>query len=142
MKAAFSSAVIQKKLANMRVLLADLEAMASTDADDLRIDRMRRHALERVLTLLVDSAVDINVHVVAARTGTSPVTYRDSFIDAAGVGLIDDELARALAPSVGMRNVLIHEYLDVDLDMVVAAVDIARAQYREYVRQVASNLVP
>jgi uncharacterized protein YutE (UPF0331/DUF86 family) len=42
--------------------------------------------------------------------------------------------------SVGMRNVLVHNYLDVDQELVAAAVPLAVEQYGEYVRQVANFL--
>ena len=37
-----------------------------------------------------------------------------------------------------LRNVLVHAYLDVDHDVVVAAAPLAVEQYGEYVRQVAA----
>lgn len=36
-----------------------------------------------------------------------------------------------------MRNVLVHDYLDVDHDMVSEAIPLAQKQYSEYVRNVA-----
>jgi uncharacterized protein YutE (UPF0331/DUF86 family) len=54
--------------------------------------------------------------------------------------MIDTELATALRPSVGMRNVLVHNYLDVDHNRVAVAVPIAVEQYGAYVRQVAAFL--
>ena len=46
-------------------------------------------------------------------------------------------LAATLAPSAGLRNVLVHAYLDLDVARLVAAVPLATEQYGEYVRQVA-----
>ena len=53
------------------------------------------------------------------------------------LGLIDHDLAERLAPSAGLRNVLVHAYVDLDLARLVAAVPLASEQYAEYVRQVA-----
>lgn len=65
-------------------------------------------------------------------------TYAESFALAAESGMIDGELAAAVRPSVGMRNVLVHNYLDVDQERVALAVPMAVEQYGEYVRQVAA----
>jgi uncharacterized protein YutE (UPF0331/DUF86 family) len=46
-------------------------------------------------------------------------------------------LAVRLAPSAGLRNVLVHAYVDLDVGLLVAAVPLASKQYGEYVRQVA-----
>lgn len=47
--------------------------------------------------------------------------------------MISDELAADLLPSVGLRNVLVHGYVDVDAARVVAAVPLAAAAYGRYV---------
>ena len=65
---------------------------------------MTRHAVERILTQLVDLAVSVNGHVAAARLGRGPATYPESFRLAAEAGLLDAQLADQLAPSSGLRN--------------------------------------
>jgi uncharacterized protein YutE (UPF0331/DUF86 family) len=50
------------------------------------------------------------------------------------------DLAEALAPSAGMRNVLIHAYVAVDLDRVAAALPLARRDFGRYVAAVAAFL--
>ncbi|HEX5812174.1 MAG TPA: HepT-like ribonuclease domain-containing protein [Pseudonocardia sp.] len=71
------------------------------------------------------------------RDGRSPPDVRRSFTAVADTGLIDHDLAQRLAPSAGLRDVLVHAYVDLDLARVVAAVPLASEQYAEYVRQVA-----
>ena len=50
------------------------------------------------------------------------------------------DLAARLAPSAGLRNVLVHQYAEIDLDQVVAAVSAARTDFRAYVRTIADGL--
>ncbi|RJQ71898.1 DUF86 domain-containing protein [Pseudonocardiaceae bacterium YIM PH 21723] len=122
----------------MRELLNDLETPPLDTPEAVRTNRAVRHAIERILTQLVEYAVAINQHVAAAVLGESPTNYRDSFEAAAQCGLLDRNLAKSLMPSVGLRNVLVHEYLEVDLDLVVAAVPMARDGYRRYVAAAAA----
>lgn len=128
---------ITSRLALLRELLGALELIGEPTAAELRSDVVRRLALERLLTQLVDTAVSINHHVVTTVGSSLPTDKRSTFDEAARVGLISNELSGQLKPGVGMRNVLTHEYLSVDLDMVSAAAPAAAAQYAEYVRQVA-----
>jgi uncharacterized protein YutE (UPF0331/DUF86 family) len=81
-----------------------------------------------------------NSHVVVARLGRAPDSYAESFSLAARTGMLDQSLAEALRPSVGLRNVLVHNYLDVDRGLVAAAVPLALEQYGAYVRQAATFL--
>lgn len=45
--------------------------------------------------------------------------------------------SRSLLASVGLRNVLTHEYVDIDLGIVAAAVTSAGQYYGQYVQQMA-----
>ena len=73
-------------------------------------------------------------------TGSVPGTYRESFLAAAAAGFISADLAERLAPSAGLRNILTHEYVEVDLELVAAAVQTAIVDYRAYVGAVAQAL--
>jgi uncharacterized protein YutE (UPF0331/DUF86 family) len=90
----------------------------------------------------VDLAVSINSHLTAVSLGRVAATYRESFALAAEAGALPAELAEELAPSAGLRNILTHEYVAVDLSIVAAAVPRARAGFAEYVRAVARFLTP
>jgi uncharacterized protein YutE (UPF0331/DUF86 family) len=128
--------IVQARLSTMRALLDDLAAIVP-DAD-IHSDRMLRHAVERILTQLVELAASVNEHVVGARVQQVATSYRESFELAAECGLIDADLRDELLPSVGLRNVLVHEYLAVDLGIVAAAIPRAINGYRSYVAQVAA----
>lgn len=103
----------------------------------MRDERLLRHAIERILTQLVELSVSINGHVVAARLGRAPDSYRRSFADVAETGLITPALVERLSSAVGMRNLLVHEYAVVDLDRVADAVPEVVTDVGAYVRAVA-----
>lgn len=128
---------LHAKLRRIRELLDDLRELGHLDAARLRTDRPASLAAERVLTLVVDLAFAINSHVAVSVLQRAPDSYADSFTLAAEAKMISTELAEALLPSAGMRNVLVHGYLEVDYGRVAAAIPLATEQYGEYVRQVA-----
>lgn len=131
---------VHAKLAMMREILDELEDLQGLSVDDLAVDRRTRAAVERFISQLVDLATDVNAHLVAAHLDKVASNYRETFTLAAEAGVITPELAKLLAPSAGMRNVIVHEYLELDLGQVVHAIPIAVTQYREFVRQVAAHL--
>jgi len=132
--------VVTTRLAIMRELLDDLQTVGPVNADRLGSERLTRHAVERILVQLVDIAAAINAHAASATLGRAPSTYRDSFAAAAAAGLIPAELADRLAPSAGLRDALTHEYIDVSLDLVAAAVTDAIVDHSDYVEAVARTL--
>ncbi len=56
------------------------------------------------------------------------------------MGLITQDLAASLALAAGLRNVLVHDYLDTDLEIVASAIPLARVQFEEYRQQVGQWL--
>lgn len=128
---------VQGKLAAMEPLIDRLGRLAGASGDDLRADLDRRLIAERLLTVLVETAVGVNGHIATTTGHQLTGDYRSTFGAAAAAGAISDDLARRLAPSTGLRNRLAHRYGEVDLDIVAAAIPQAHDDFSEYVRQVA-----
>ena len=121
----------------MRRLLDELDRLGPVDTERFTREFRTQLIVERIVSQLVDLAAAVNAHVLAVETGTSPTDLRRSFVAAADTGLIEHDLAERLAPSAGLRNILVHAYLDLDVERLAAAVPLATDQYGEYVRQVA-----
>jgi uncharacterized protein YutE (UPF0331/DUF86 family) len=132
---------ILSKLGTMRRLLRELESMGEFDHGRLESHFSDQLVAERVLTALVDLASAINTHVAVVELNEAPHDLRTSFRLASRAGLIDKDLADRLAPSTGMRNVLIHAYMDLDIDKFLQAIPMAIEQYGRYVEQVARWLL-
>ena len=126
---------VERKLTRIRLLADQLAALGPFDGRRFADDPIAGLAAERLLTLLIELAFSANSHVSAAVLGRAPDTYRESFLLAAEVGMIDEKLAAALAPAAGLRSVLVHAYLDVDHDRVAEATHVAPEQFAAYVRQ-------
>ena len=124
----------------MRETLAELEALRSTDADTLSAEPLTRAAAERLIQVVVDLVVDINGHLVTSETGAAPHTGHDSFLAVAAIGAISEDLAERLAPSAGLRNILVHRYVDIRTDLVAGAIPTVLDGLADYVRQTADWL--
>ncbi len=132
--------VLHARLSRMRDLLDDLESVKDVTVERLERDRMTRHAVERILSRLVDLAVSVNGHVAAATLGRGPADYRESFALAARSGAISQDLADELEPSAGLRNVLVHDYVSIDLAAVAKSVPVVLVGYRRFVAEVSRFL--
>lgn len=129
----FSDVVVLERL---RLIERQLRTLADIEANPER-GVVEQLAVERILTQLVDLAVGINLHIVGSLGHVAPTDAAESFREAAAQGVIPRSLAEALIPSVGMRNVLIHEYVRVDEQRVNKAVPLALEQFERYVQSVA-----
>jgi uncharacterized protein YutE (UPF0331/DUF86 family) len=133
--------VVRNKLDAIERTCDVLASIGELDADRLAAEPVVAAAVERLLSRLVDLAVEVSSHVASTRLGRSPAEYRESFDLAAEAGLIDAALAARLKPSVGMRNAIVHEYVRLDLDRIAAAVPLAVEIYRGFVTAVAKSLL-
>lgn len=61
-------------------------------------------------------------------------------LQASDVGMLDADLAQRLAPSAGLRNAVVHDYLDIDLGLLAKAVPEALEDYAAFVRQASTWL--
>lgn len=130
-------ATVQAKLRLLDELLDVLRELGQVTGDRLRSDPIVRLALERVLTQGVDLVAAVCTHVVSAQGLRTASTYRAAVEDAAAAGFVDAGLATSLASAVGMRNLLVHEYAEVDLDLLAAAVPTAIGDFGAFVGQAA-----
>lgn len=131
--------IVAQRLRLMDAALADLASIGPVDAARLSAEPLTRAAAERLLQVVVDLAFDINGHLAVALVGRAPETGRQSFLDLAEADVLSQELAERMAPSAGLRNVLVHGYVDIRLD-IAAAVGQVLDQYPVYVRTVSSRL--
>ncbi len=132
----FELDVVVRKVSNLKKYLKQLRKSASVSLDDYKGDFERQLIVERLMHLLIESAIDINMHLVVSAGQPPPETYRDSFLAIAQIGAISSELATEIAPSAGLRNRLVHDYDDINLEIIYGAIDFTLALYPNYLQQV------
>lgn len=112
----------------------------SVSLDEYLSDFRQQLIVERLLQLMVEAAKDINTYLLVQLHQISPSTYFDSFIEAGRQGIITPEIAAKLAQAAGMRNILVHQYKDIDNRIVFAAIPKALEQYPLYIQQITAYL--
>ncbi|MCK5154363.1 MAG: DUF86 domain-containing protein, partial [Spirochaetales bacterium] len=87
------------------------------------------------------AAIDMAQHLVAVHHAGMPQTSADAFILLKKINIISDDISKAMISMTGFRNTAIHEYQEMDMDILRA---IAEKEYKsliEYCREVGVNLV-
>ncbi len=90
-------------------------------------------AMERMLEVGIQAAADVAAHVIAAAAWTTPETAGQAFQELARHDVIARDLAERLRLAVGLRNVLAHDYLDVDPARLFASLPDDVADLRAFV---------
>lgn len=108
--------LIEKRLAVIDTCVSDLRALAR--ADRLDTDIRERRFVERTLQVAIQAALDVASHIVSDRRLGEPATNRELFTLLERDGWVPSELRARLADMAGFRDVTVHRYDDVDLDVV------------------------
>lgn len=108
--------LVAKKLARIATSLHELRTLAAPER--LRIDVREERFVERTLQIAIQSALDVASHVVSDERLGEPETNRALFRLLARTGAISEELASRLAEMAGFRNVLVHGYDEIQIDIV------------------------
>ncbi|MFH0732699.1 MAG: DUF86 domain-containing protein [Candidatus Omnitrophota bacterium] len=127
--------LIRRKLSRLNMYLEKLKPISKKSLKEYKKDFYLKSSTERLIQLIVECATDVNNHVVVETGNRPPEDYSISFIKAAEAGLISRKLADKLKGSAGMRNILVHEYMDIDDEKVYRAVALAIRGYKEYIKQ-------
>ena len=128
--------LIRRKLSRLNMYLDKLEPIVKRTFNEYLSDFYLKSSAERLIQLIVECASDINNHVVVESGKRPPEDYTSSFIRASEAGLIKRDLADRIKGSGGMRNIIVHEYMDIDDEKVFKTLPVALADYKEYISQV------
>ena len=113
---------------------------AALTFDDYVNNMVTKRAIERELQLIVESATDIN-NMILKKMGKSLLRDRyNSFIDLAENNVIDMEFAVKIAPSAGLRNILVHEYKEIEDEIVYNSIINVKKLYLEYIDIISEYL--
>jgi len=110
--------VFDRRLAGLEQLLRDLRGLARSGRAQFLRDRGLQAQAERWLQLAAESVLDLANHLISERGGRTPESYRDSIRVLAEEGVLPEELASCIEAWAGLRNVLIHLYLEVDHETI------------------------
>jgi uncharacterized protein YutE (UPF0331/DUF86 family) len=120
------------KLKKLHSYYAELKSLASISQDEYMANSIYRRAVERTLQLIVECATDINNMLLKMQGNKGATDYFNSFIDIAEENIIPMEFALKIAPSTGLRNILVHEYEAIDDDIVYYSISTCLECYLEY----------
>jgi uncharacterized protein YutE (UPF0331/DUF86 family) len=126
------SDVIARRLLTLAECLTELQRPDAANAASLAGDPLLRAAVERWLQVAIEACIDIATHVVAAEGWTPAGSARDAFLVLANHAKVPLELAQRLGSAAGMRNVLVHDYVAVDLGRIAHAVRHDLADLRRF----------
>ena len=132
--------VVAARLDKLREYLQTLKAVQKNDLAKFKKDPFIHGAAERYLHLSIECLLDIGNHIISDRGYRKPETYGEILQILAEKKVIPEELFREMEGMAAFRNVLVHDYLKLDLDKVYQVIK-ERLKYFEALAQIYADLL-
>lgn len=110
--------VISARLQSLEESLKELKQIAAQSEEDFLSSWQNRRLAERCVQIAAQTCLDIGNHLVAAKALRAPKGYADVFQILGEAGVLSSDLARDMKRLAGLRNILVHDYLEVDYEQL------------------------
>jgi len=110
--------VIKKKFQELSIYLKELEKNRDLSWEDFSSSLGKQWLICHGLQLSIQIILDVGNHILAS-IGENQIEDYVDIIDKLGErGIIPSEFAKSIRGMAGLRNILVHEYVDLDLKKI------------------------
>ena len=114
--------VIGEKLISLNRCLERIKLHTPTSVETLQNDFDAQDIISLNIQRAVQISVDIAAHILAEQLHEQTPTMAETFLALSRHGLLDSQLASHLAKAVGFRNIAVHEYNTLDMNILYSII--------------------
>ena len=133
--------VVLNKAATIERCLQRVLSEYAGDKQNLVADQTKQDSIILNLQRACESAIDLAMYVVSQRKLGVPQDSRDAFTLLQTSGIIPADLATRMQHMVGFRNVAVHEYTRLNLDVVHAIITKQLEDFRTFSSTIVKTLL-
>lgn len=130
--------LVEKKLAEIETYLREIRTLA--DPSKIRSDVREERFVTKTLQLAIQAALDVASHIVSDERLGEPETNRQLFTLLSRSGWLAADLTERLRDMAGFRNVLVHGYVALDLDIVEEVLTSRLDDLADFVAEIRGRL--
>jgi len=126
---------VKRKINLIEEELVHLQEFSQYPFEEIIKDFKKQAIIERLLERIINRAIDINQHLIAelaVKETSPPKDYKETFSELAELGIYTKEFAENISKSVGTRNILVHEYNNVDYSKIYSSISDCLKDYHQY----------
>lgn len=132
--------IILKHLNELEKCIKQLDRHKNCSAKQLLSDFDLRWAVERGLHLAIQNILDISSHILVD-IGANGLDDYTSIIDQMGeMRIIPEGFAKKIRGMAGLRNVLVHDYVDIDAEKLCNYVSTGLDDFKKFAKYIADYL--
>lgn len=108
--------LILRKLSELDTYRKQIEEYQGIPVAEYEADWKTQRIVERTLHLMIELCADIGNHVISEQELEVPKSYANIFEILQQSGLISSQLAATMVRMAKFRNIVVHQYTEVDAD--------------------------
>lgn len=132
--------LIMIKIDKIKEYLGYLQAVRKHSLAEFRNDPQIFGSAERFLHLAIECAIDIGNHIISDLHLQKPGSNREIFEILNENKLIGDDLRNSLCKMAQFRNILVHDYLKIDREIVFNILQHNLSDLEQFVTEVIKSL--
>ncbi|WP_218070347.1 type VII toxin-antitoxin system HepT family RNase toxin [Desulfuribacillus alkaliarsenatis] len=126
--------MLTKKIADLQKNILLLEQIkAEISIDNLHEDEVKYWAIERGLQLSVEIVIDIANILISANDWETPDTYRETLLKLGEKEIVPKAFAEKISGMAHFRNILVHDYLEMDENILKEVLTVGIADIVKYI---------
>ncbi len=112
------TSVLYKKISHIRHNLDRLVAKSTMSEKDFLKNEDAQESVLLNLQQAIQGCIDIGSHIISGEGWGAPGSISDIFYRLEEHGIIKPDLVETIIPMAGFRNLIVHQYQDVDFKIV------------------------
>lgn len=118
----------------------DYPAFSSLTWETYQKDKEKRRNVERWIENIVMSSLDMAKILLASENRPIPDSYKEILYHIGLIGDFDEEFGRKLSRWAGLRNIVVHEYLDIRWRNIREFIKDSEPAFRELIKGIKKIL--
>jgi len=132
--------LITIKLSKLRQYQRFLKELQATPIKDFTSDFKTSGAVERYLQVAIECIADIGNEIISSLQLQRPERYRDIPYILAQAKIIPKTFAETIATMIGFRNLLVHDYASINLNLVHEFLQTKLPDFENFTKYIAKWL--
>ncbi|OFD75905.1 MULTISPECIES: type VII toxin-antitoxin system HepT family RNase toxin [Bacillus cereus group] len=131
--------VILNKISTIERCIKRIQEVYGNNPDNLE-DYTKQDSIILNIQRACKASIDLAMHIVAGKKLGLPQSSRDAFDLLVAADLLSAELANKLKAMVGFRNIAVHDYQSVNLDIVRQIIEKYLKDFKLFTKEVMGIL--
>jgi uncharacterized protein YutE (UPF0331/DUF86 family) len=132
--------VVLRKLSELETYRLQVNEFSNITLQKYKADWKTQRIVERTLQMMIETCVDIAGHIISDSAMRPPNTYADTFRVLFENHIIGPELFAILEKMAKFRNVIVHQYEEVDAEIVIVVLEKHLGDFEDFKKKVLSYI--